>query len=70
LTHGRDRTVSLLLKRMQVHQAAVVEMCVDEQDEIVEVGYPPSRSAVQVRPDHICPVFIALISQSHRRLLI
>jgi len=70
LTHGRDRRVSLMLECLQVHQAAAVEMWVDEHDEIVEVGCLPSQRAVQVRPDRICRVFIALISQSYRRLLI
>ena len=35
LTLGRDRRVSLMLERMQVHQAAAVEMRVDEHDGIV-----------------------------------
>ena len=70
LTQGRAHEVFLMRDLTPVVQAEALAEWLDEHDEIVEFGCPPSQRALQVRPDRIWRVFIVLISQSHRRLLI
>jgi hypothetical protein len=59
-----------MLDLIQVPPAQAVADWLAEHDDLVEVFCPPGQHDVQVRPDRICRAFIALISQSHRRLLI